>query len=73
MNLEKITEVLELFKANNPLAEVWQCQICGAVTKAPALRDYEPNTHCVHPSFWFGTDYDISCEMVKMKTEEDTS
>jgi rubrerythrin len=65
--VSEITEALEKFKERNPLPEVWQCPICGAVTKAAALRNYEPNTHCVHPSSWFGTEYDISCEMIKMK------
>jgi hypothetical protein len=73
MTFQKMTEALELFKANNPLPEVWQCQICGCVVKAPAIREYEPNTHCVHPSSWFGTEFDIACDMIRIKVEEDIS
>jgi hypothetical protein len=69
----ELAHALENFKANNPLPEVWQCQVCGSIVKAPVIRDYEPNLHCVHPSWWFDTDYDIACDMVRMKAEEDTS
>ncbi len=66
----EISEAVALFRKSNPVKEVWQCQICGAVVSAPLFREYEPNLHCVHPAHWFGTEYDISGNMVKLVPEE---